>query len=170
MRVFLPFVIEVKTVIICRSILLIAFVWAFGLMNASSAEAQLLPIGASDASVDSCLSPLPVVSSDVETGDSVCLGAKLYDMEGHLLFHIDSTHTLTKADWSAYMPTPLTHADTIAKLMATSLGPCSRARNHDWVYWIWDNDEIHYLLGYSTGTLRLLEFEDQGSLDACVLH
>ena len=143
---------------------------AMAVSIARPVAAQLLPIGATDASVDSCLSPLPVVSSDVETGDSVCLGAKLYDIEGHLLFHIDSTHTLTKADWSAYMPTPLTRADTIAKLMATTLGPCSRARNHDWVYWIWDNDEIHYLLGYSTGTLRLQEFEDQGSITECVLH
>jgi hypothetical protein len=160
----------VKKATFRRSLLLLAGVCAIALTSASSAVAQLLPIGAHEATVDSCLSPLPVVPSDAESGDSVCLGAKFWDIEGHLLFHFDSVeHTLDKFDWSAYMPIPRTHADTIAKLIETSLGPCSRARNNDWIYWIWDNDEIHYLLGYSTGTLRLLEFQDQGSLNACVL-
>ncbi len=142
-----------------------------GLMNALSAKAQMLPIGAPAKTVDSCLSPLPVVASDDESGDSICLGAKLWNNEGHMLFHIDTAdHTLTKVDWSAYMPVPLTRADTIAKQMMSSIGPYVRARDHDWLYWIWDNDEIHYLLGYNTGTLRLLEFQDQGALNACAFH
>jgi hypothetical protein len=160
----------VKKATFCRSLVLLAGVCAIALTNASSGHAQLLPIGAREATVDSCLSPLPVVPSDDGSGDSLCLGAKLWDTEGHMLFHIDSTeHTLTKVDWSAYMPVARLRADTIAKQIETSLGQCSRARNNDWIYWIWDNDEIHYLLGYSTGTLRLLEFQDQGSLNACVL-
>jgi len=161
----------VKTAIPCRNLILAALVWAVGLMNASSARAQMLPIGALETTVDSCLSPLPVVPSNVDPGDSLCLGAKVFDIEGHLLFHIDSSdHTLTKFDWSGYMPIPLTRADTIAKQMVTSIGPFVRARDHDWLYWIWDNDEIHYMLGYNTGTLRLLEFQDQGSLNACAFH
>ncbi len=132
---------------------------------------QLLPIGAHDATVDSCLAQLPVVPSNVDPGDSLCLGAKVFDIEGHLQFHIDSAeHTLTKFDWSGYLPIPLTRADTIAKQMVTSIGPFVRARDHDWLYWIWDNDEIHYLLAYNTGTIRLLEFQDQGSLNACAFH
>jgi hypothetical protein len=168
---FLPFIREVKTAIICRSLLLIVFVWVIGLMQASSADAQLIAIGAREAIVDSCLSPLPVVPSDDESGDSLCLGAKFWNIEGHLLFHYDSVeHTLDKFDWSAYMPIPLTRADTIAKQMMTSIGPFVRARDHDWLYWIWDNDEVHYMLQYNTGTLRLLEFQDQGSLNACAFH
>ncbi|HEY3873896.1 MAG TPA: hypothetical protein VGM92_00335 [Candidatus Kapabacteria bacterium] len=134
-------------------------------------HAQPLKIGVTGKSVDSCLSKWKVVPSDMESGDSVCLGATFWDLEGHLLFHIDSVeHTLTKVDWSTYMPVGRTEADTIAKQIETALGPCERARNHDWVYWIWDNDEIHYSLGYSTGTLRLLEFQDEGGLNACMLH
>lgn len=144
--------------------------FALAVAYCAPAHAQLLPIGAHDATVDSCLAQLPVVPSDVESGDSICLGAKLWDIEGHLIFHIDSAeHTLTKFDWSTYMPTSRPRVDTIAKLMETTLGQPDRARNKDWIYWIWDNDEVHYLLGYSTGTLRLLEFMDQGSLNACVL-
>ncbi len=168
---FFPFVLEVKNAMFCRASLLLTFLWAVGLMNTSIASAQMLPIGARETTVDSCLSKWPVVPGDIESGDSVCLGAKLWDIEGHMLFHIDSSeHKLTKVDWLSYLPIPLTRADTIAKELMASIGPFVRAKDHDWVYWIWDNDEIHYMLGYSTGTLRLLEFEDQGSLDACAFH
>ncbi len=132
--------------------------------------AQPLTIGARVQNVDSCLSKWTVVASSSEPGDSVCLGAKFWDLEGHLLYHIDTTdHKLTKVDWSAYMPIPRPQVDGIAKDLIASLGEASRARNDQWIYWIWDNDEIHYLLGYGKGTLRLLEFEDQTSLEACVL-
>jgi hypothetical protein len=162
---------EVKIAMICRIILLLAGACAIGLSMVSNANAQLLAIGSREATVDSCLAPLPVVPSDDSSGDSVCLGAKLWDNEGHMLFHIDSAeHTLTKVDWSAYMPVTRTRVDTIAKQMETSIGPFVHARDHDWIYWIWDNDEIHYLLGYNAGTLRLLEFEDQGALNACAFH
>ncbi|HET6402387.1 MAG TPA: hypothetical protein VFH95_13455 [Candidatus Kapabacteria bacterium] len=134
-------------------------------------HAQLLPIGSRDATVDSCLSKWPIVASDLDASDSVCLGAKFWDLDGHLLFHIDSVeHTLTKVDWSSYMPIGRPHAETIAQQIEDKLGHCDRARNHDWVYWIWDNDDIHYLLAYGNGTLRMLEFQDQGSLDACMFH
>jgi len=138
---------------------------------AGAAIAQPLTIGAKVPSVDSCLARWSVVANPPDPGDSVCLGATFWDLEGHLLFHIDTAeHKLTKVDWSTYMPVERVHADTIAKEMGKCLGAPSRARNEEWVYWIWDNEEVHYLLGYSKGTLRLLGFEDQTSLEACVLR
>lgn len=135
------------------------------------ANAQLLRIGAPDAIVDSSLAKWKIVPSDVNPNDSVCLGAKFWDMDGHLLFHIDSAeHTLTKVDWSAYLPISRPEAEDLAQKIEKNLGQCDRARNHEWVYWIWDNDDIHYLLAYSNGTIRMLEFQDQGSLDACMFH
>ena len=134
------------------------------------AASQPLAIGAKTAVVDSCLAKWTIVPSSSDPGDSVCLGAKLWDLEGHLLFHIDSVeHKLTKVDFSAYMPVTCQHVEEIAKLLDTSLGPCDRARNDQWIYWIWDNEEIHYILGFCTGTMRLQEFEDQTALEACVL-
>jgi hypothetical protein len=142
----------------------------FLLLGAASAISQPLTIGAKVTTVDSCLAKWPVQASTSDPGDSVCLGAKFWDLEGHLQFHIDSAeHKLTKVDWSTYMPVERPHVENIAKDMGKCLGPPSRARNNQWIYWIWDNDEIHYLLGYSNGTVRLLEFEDQTSLEACVL-
>ncbi len=139
--------------------------------QAPRAGAQLLKIGASESTVDSTLSKWPIVASNMNSCDSVCLGAKFWDMDGHLLFHLDSVqHTLTKVDWTAYMPISRPRAEDVAKKIVRSLGPCDRARNHNWVYWIWDNDDIHYLLAYGNGTLRMLEFQDQGSLDACMFH
>jgi hypothetical protein len=163
---------EVKISTFFRFALHLTFVGAIAIILLPRADAQPLTIGVHAAVVDSCLSKWPVVPSGAESGDSVCLGATFWDIEGHLLYHIDSAeHTLTKVDWSAYLPVPRPRADSIAKQIETSLGPCDRARNSDWVYWIWDNDEIHYLLGYSTGTLRLEEFEEQVSLNqACGFH
>lgn len=145
---------------------------AFALFVGSSAHAQLLRIGARDASVDSALAKWRIVPSDVNSSDSVCLGAKLWDMDGSLLFHIDSVeHTLTKVDWTGDMPISRPRAETIAEEIQKNLGQqCGRARNREWVYWIWDNDDFHYLLAYGNGTLRMLEFQDQGSLDACMFH
>lgn len=135
-----------------------------------SAVAQPLAIGAKTAVVDSSLAKWTIVPSSADPGDSVCLGATLWDIEGHLQFHIDSAeHKLTKLDWSAYLPVPRDKVEGIAKLLDTTLGPCDRARNDQWIWWIWDNEEIHYLLGYGAGTMRLLEFEDQTALQACVL-
>ncbi len=144
----------------------------FTLLLVGSAQAQLLRIGAADGSVDSTLSKWKIVPSDNNSSDSVCLGAKCWDLDGHLLFHIDSVeHTLTKVDWSAYMPISRPEAEDIAQKIAKNLGQqCDRARNHDWVYWIWDNDDLHYLLAYGNGTIRMLEFQDQGSLDACMFN
>ena len=134
------------------------------------AIAQPLSIGARVQKVDSTLRNWTVVPSAVDPGDSVCLGAKFWDIEGHLQFHIDTNERkLTKVDWSAYLPVPRPQVDGIAKDLCVNLGEASRARNDQWIYWIWDNDEIHYLLGYAKGTLRLLEFEDQTALEACVL-
>lgn len=160
-----------KTTATKRMALFAAVFLALACIAIPPVAAQPLPIGCRDATVDSCLSKWPIVVSDLDASDSVCLGAKFWDMDGHLLFHIDSVeHTLTKVDWSAYMPIARPHAETIAKKIEASLGPCDRARNHEWVYWIWDNDDIHYLLAYGNGTLRMLEFQDQGSLDACMFH
>lgn len=134
-------------------------------------RAQPLTIGARVTTVDSCLAKWSVQPSSSDPGDSVCLGAKFWDIEGHLQFHIDSAeHKLTKVDWSCYMPVERPHVETIAQDLGKQLGPPDRARNKQWIYWIWDNDEVHYLLGYNNGTVRLLEFEDQTSLEACVLH
>ncbi len=133
--------------------------------------AQPLTIGTPVSRVDSCLAKWKIEPSDANASDSVCLGAKFWDLDGHLLFHIDSAeHTLTKVDWSAYMPISRPHAESIAEEIEHSLGQCDRARNHDWVYWIWDNDDIHYLLAYGKGTIRMLEFQDEGSLNACMFH
>jgi hypothetical protein len=111
-----------------------------------------------------------VIPSSSDPGDSVCLGATYWDLEGHLIFHIDSVeHALTKLDWSTYMPVTRDRAEGIAKLLDTILGPCDRARNDQWIYWMWDNEAIHYLLGYGAGTMRLQEFEDQTALEACTL-
>jgi hypothetical protein len=138
--------------------------------SAISAVAQPLAIGAKTAVVDSFLAKWTVLPSSSDPGDSVCLGAKLWDHEGHLIFHIDSTeHTLTKVDWSSYMPVSRDSVEEVAKLLDTTLGPCDRARNDQWIYWIWDNEAIHYLLGYGAGTMRLQEFEDQTALEACTL-
>jgi hypothetical protein len=159
------------TTILNRWLLLAATCIVLAFFAVQPALAQPLPIGAHDATVDSCLSKWPIVASDVNASDSVCLGAKFWDLDGHLLFHIDSAeHTLTKMDWSAYMPIGRPRAETIAQQIEDKLGHCDRARNQDWVYWIWDNDDIHYLLAYGKGTLRMLEFQDQGSLDACMFH
>ncbi len=150
-----------------KSILFVAFAF---LAIASVSKAQPLAIGARISTVDSCLSKWRVESSDLSPGDSVCLGARFWDIEGHLLFHIDSSeHTLTKVDWSSYLPIARDSVEDIAKKIETTLGPCDRARNRDWVYWIWDNEEIHYLLGYNKGIVRMLEFEDQSSLEACMM-
>ncbi len=160
-----------KTTATKRMALFAAVFLALACIAIHPVAAQPLPIGCRDATVDSCLSKWPIVVSDLDASDSVCLGAKLWDIDGHLLLHIDYLeHTLTKVDWSAYMPIARPHAETIAKKIEASLGPCDRARNHEWVYWIWDNDDIHYLLAYGNGTLRMLEFQDQGSLDACMFH
>lgn len=148
----------------------VALLAAFLCFGTISANAQPIAIGAKTAVVDSSLAQWTVVPSSTDPGDSVCLGAKLWDLEGHLLFHIDSAeHKLTKLDWSAYMPVTREKVEEVAKLLDTSLGPADRARNDQWIYWIWDNEEIHYLLGFGAGTMRLLEFEDQTALQACVL-
>ena len=98
------------------------------------------------------------------------MGATFWQLEGHLSFHIDTAEKkLTKLDWSTYLPVERPRVEGIAKDLCVGLGAASRARNDDWIYWIWDNDEVHYLLGYGKGTLRLLEFEDQTALEACVL-
>ncbi len=87
-----------------------------------------------------------------------------------MLYHMDTTQRLTKVDWLTYMPVAKPRVDSIAKDLGKSLGaPPARARDEHGVYWIWDNEEIHYMLGYDQGTVRLLEFEDQSSLEACSL-
>jgi len=154
-----------------RSIFSVVIFFALVSLLAGKGLAQPLTIGAKSIEVDSCLSKWSVTASSSNDGDSVCLGAKFWDLEGHLLFHIDSVeHKLTKVDWTTYMPVPRPTAEEIAKQLGARLGPCDRARNDKWVYWIWDNEEIHYMLGYGAGTLRLLEFEDQSALEACMLH
>lgn len=150
--------------------LFVAFLAAFLCFSAFSAFAQPPAIGAKTTVVDSSLAKWTILPSSSDPGDSVCLGATFWDLEGHLLFHIDSVeHKLTKLDWSSYMPVTRDKVEEVAKLLDTTLGPCDRARNDQWIYWIWDNEEIHYLLGFGSGTMRLLEFEDQTALEACVL-
>jgi len=150
---------------------LLAFLVCACLLSASpKLAAQPLTIGAKVPTVDSCLAQWSVLPNPPDPGDSVCLGAKFWDLEGHLLFHIDTEKRLTKVDWSTYMPVARPEADSIAKNIGAKLGPCDRARNDQWIYWIWDNDEVHYLLGYNSGTLRLQEFEDQTALEACTLR
>ena len=152
-----------------RVFLFLSFVITVSLL-AQRGVAQPISIGAKVPAVDSCLSKWPVVPSVMDPGDSLCLGATFWELEGHASFHIDTgEHKLTKFDWSAYLPIEKPRAEVIAKDLCVGLGAASRARNDDWIYWIWDNDEVHYLLGYGKGTLRLLEFEDQTALEACVL-
>jgi hypothetical protein len=148
-----------------------AAIWAALLcFSTIPVKAQPLAIGAPTAVVDSSLAKWTILPSSTDPGDSVCLGAKFWDHEGHLLFHIDSVeHRLTKVDFSTYYPVPRDQVEEVAKLLDTSLGPCDRARNDQWIYWIWDNEAIHYLLGYGAGTMRLQEFEDQTALEACTL-
>lgn len=140
-----------------------------------SAEAQPLPIGVPVNHVDSCLSvwsakpPTPA-----EQGDSACYGVKFWDLDGHLLYHIDTAKRLIKVDWLTYMPIGQTQMDSIAKDLSKSLNAQPfRARDEHGVYWIWDNDEIHYQLCYgksSDKTVRLLEFEDQSAFESCSLQ
>ena len=140
------------------------------LCAAAPVWSQPLKIGSKVTVVDSILSKWKVDAS-TELGDSVCLGARFWDLEGKLQFHIDTAERkLIKVDWCAYLPVERPQVEGIAKELCASLGEASRARNDQWIYWIWDNDEVHYLLGYGKGTLKLQEFEDQTALEACVLQ
>jgi hypothetical protein len=138
------------------------------LLSAASLHAQPLPIGASATVVDSCLHHWDTKPHPADHGDSSCFGVKFWDLDGHMDYHIDTTQKLTKVDWLTYMPVAKPRVDSIAKDLGKSLGaPPARARDEHGVYWIWDNEEIHYMLGYDQGTVRLLEFEDQTALEAC---
>jgi hypothetical protein len=145
------------------------------LLAPSQASAQPLPIGVHVAHVDSCLevwSAKPPTAA--EQGDSACCGVKFWDLDGHLLYLIDTAKRLIKVDWLTYMPVGQPQVDSIALSLGKSLNAKPfRARDEKGVYWIWDNDEIHYQLCYgkmSDKTMRLLEFEDQSAFESCSLQ
>ncbi|MDP4200555.1 MAG: hypothetical protein Q8922_08045 [Bacteroidota bacterium] len=146
------------------------FIAAIILAGAAQLRAQPLAIGAPATSVDSCLEHWDAKPLPADHGDSSCLGVRFWDLDGHMVYHIDTSQRLTKVDWLTYMPVEKFRVDSIAKDLGKSLGaPPARARDEQGVYWIWDNEEIHYMLGYGKGTVRLLEFEDQSALEACSL-
>lgn len=133
-------------------------------------NAQPLPIGIKAEIVDSCLQDWGAKPQPSEQGDSSCLGVKFWNIDGHMVYHMDTTtQRLTKVDWLTYTTIGRSHIDSIAKDLARSLGMPSRAKDENGIYWIWDNEEIHYMLGYDQGVVRLLEFEDQSSLNGCSL-
>jgi hypothetical protein len=156
-----------------RVAFLISFAIFFFLLAglAPRVSAQPLPIGIPVASLDSCLSRWDVKACPAEEGDSACFGAKFWDLNGHMLYHVDSTKRLIKVDWLTYLPVAKPEVDSIAKNLNTELQvPLSRARDEHGIYWIWDNEEVHYLLSYCKGTVRLLEFEDQSAFQSCSLQ
>jgi hypothetical protein len=159
------------------AVLIIGSVFFFcaELLAPAHVTAQPLPIGVHVNHVDSCLEMWSAKApTPAEQGDSACLGVKFWDLDGHLLYHIDTAKRLIKVDWLTYMPVGQPQVDSIARELGKSLNAQPfRARDEKGVYWIWDNEEIHYQLCYgkqSDKTIRLLEFEDQSAFESCSLQ
>src|SRR6266540_5590266 len=92
------------------------------LLVTQASVAQPLPIGVPSSHVDSCLNlwstKPPTLAAQ---GDSACFGVKFWDLDGHLLYHIDTTQRLIKVDWLTYMPVAQPRVDIIAKDLGKSL-------------------------------------------------
>src|SRR5947209_4720840 len=105
----------VSQVMTTRVAFLISFTVLFFIFTgfAPRAFSQPLPIGVPVTTVDSCLQKWDVKSCAAEEGDSACYGAKFWDLNGHMLYHIDSTKRLIKVDWLTYLPVSKLEVDSI---------------------------------------------------------